>query len=170
MGNDLSPQAKEKLISIKNQDTPPDFISLSNCCQKSYPKFLKNYPQLKRILMDHNFLSTVPKNVKFNIALEELDVSFNNITDISLELTELSHLRRLNLANNTELRSVPCLPSSVTALDISGTLVKIDGSDATINLPPGLKELGLAAMRLIQIPSGTMKLSGLRKLTCQITT
>ena len=53
MGNDLSPQAKEKLMTIKNQSGTPDSITLSNCSQKTYPKFLKRYPGLKRILFVH---------------------------------------------------------------------------------------------------------------------
>jgi len=164
MGNDLSPQAKEKLMSIKNQSGTPTTISLSNCSQKSYPKFLKRYPGLKRILLDHNFLSTVPKNISFNSALEELDVSYNVLKSIALELTELNHLRRLNLAGNSDLCAVPVLPTSLTALDISGTTVKIDGADSTINLPPGLLELSLSTMRLTSIPAGTLKLSKLRRL------
>jgi len=164
MGNDLSPQAKEKLITIKNQTPPPDSISLSNCSQKTYPKFLKQYPGLKRILIDHNFLAVVPKTISLNSSLEELDLSFNNIRTIAIELSDLPRLRRLNISNNTDLASVPVLPATVNSLDISGTAIKVDGADATIAIPPKLIELGIGSMSLTQIPSSTLKLSGLRKL------
>jgi len=164
MGNDLSPQAKEKLISIKGQSPPPDFIVLSNCSQKTFPKFLKKYPKLKRLVMDQNFMEAIPKSIKYQIELEELDVSFNNIILIALELTDLNHLRRLNLANNTYLERVPVLPSSLEALDISGTSVKIDGADCTINIPPALKELRVSSMRLTSVPKNALKLSQLRVL------
>ena len=49
MGNDLSPQAKDKLFTIKNQTPPPDKISLANCSQRTYPKFLKKFPGLKSL-------------------------------------------------------------------------------------------------------------------------
>jgi len=164
MGNDLSPQAKEKLLTIRSQSPPPDTVSIANCSQRTYPKFLKKYPNLKRLFLDHNFIEAVPKAVKYQTALQELDVSFNNLTVIALELTDLSHLQRLNLSGNTDLVSVPVLPASLTALDISGTSVKIDGTDATICLPPGLSELGLASLRLSSVPMSALKLSNLRKL------
>lgn len=53
MGNDLSPQSKEKLITIKGQVPPPETISLSNCSQGVYPSFLKKYPHLKHLLFVH---------------------------------------------------------------------------------------------------------------------
>ena len=114
--------------------------------------------------LDHNFLTHIPKNISFNAALEELDVSFNSLQSIALELTELNRLRKLNLANNSDLNAVPVLPTSLTSLDISGTTVKLDGADSTINLPPGLLELSMSTMRLSQIPASTLKLSKLRKL------
>jgi len=164
MGNDLSPQAKERLLTIRTQTPPPDTVSLSNCSQKTYPKFLKKYPKIKVIHIDHNFLKTLPKTVKFQQALEVLDLSFNNLTSLALELTDLSHLQRLDLSNNSDLAAVPVLPTTVTALDISGTMVKIDGTDSTICLPPGLVELGLASMRLTSVPMSALKLSHLRKI------
>jgi len=165
MGNDLSPQAKEKLIAIQNQSPPPDSISLANCSQKTYPKFLKKFPDVKRVVMNNNFMTIIPKAIKFQAALEELDVSFNNLTSIAFELTDLNHLQRLNLASNTDLAAVPVLPTSLTALDISGTSVKIDGADATICLPPALSELSIGSMRLTSVPKSALKLQHLRKLT-----
>ena len=60
MGNDLSPQSKEKYITIKGQVPPPETISLSNCSQKVYPRFLKKYPHLKHLLFVHQSNHLVP--------------------------------------------------------------------------------------------------------------
>lgn len=102
--------------------------------------------------------------VKQQRDLQELDLSFNNLEKIALGLTELTKLERLNLANNTDLTAVPVLPASVVSLDLSGTRVKLDGTDATICLNPRLVDLGLAAMQLPQIPASVLPLSELRRL------
>ena len=67
----------------------------------SFPEFLiQRAPQIRSLLLDHNQITILSRNIASFTNLVSLDISNNNMTYLSKELTTLSCLRTLTARNN----------------------------------------------------------------------
>jgi len=115
------------------------FLNISSNKFKRFPEELRQFPNLKSLKLDHNFIKTLPQwlansfksleilSVSDNllqdlsfmdaaelkgslgVSLRFLDVSFNHIDHIPIQIQHLKDLKSLRLHNNDFL----CIPTSI---------------------------------------------------------
>jgi Leucine-rich repeat (LRR) protein len=127
------------------------FLNISSNKFKRFPEELRQFPNLKSLKLDHNLIKTLPQwlgssfksleilSVSDNllqdlsfmdsnelkgslgVSLRFLDVSFNHIDHIPIQIQHLKDLKALRLHNNDFL----CIPTSIRNITNHFRLVQI---------------------------------------------
>ena len=93
--------------------------------------------QLKVLHLQHNCLASLPPAFYKLTKLEELNVSDNQLTELSIDISNFAQLRSLDIAGN----SMSALPATAARLQLQ----HFDGSG---NQPDGIAELPLKLQQL----------------------
>ena len=119
---------------------------------------------LRQLILSHNLIMNIPKEIKELKNLVQLNLSHNIIFEIPLEIGMLENLELLNLSYN-QLRNIPSIwgnLSNLSRLNLAHNFIK--------NLPEelwnlkNLKFLGLSENRLDNISASIEKLENLKIL------
>eukprot|EP01105_Mastigella_eilhardi_P007421 TRINITY_DN18873_c0_g1_i1.p1 TRINITY_DN18873_c0_g1~~TRINITY_DN18873_c0_g1_i1.p1 ORF type:complete len:460 (-),score=110.89 TRINITY_DN18873_c0_g1_i1:62-1441(-) len=181
MGESLSVAAKEKLDACKAGGYAE--LSLVSCGLAGVPKQLLKSSALAgltKLNLSRNGIGKLPETLGKLVLLQELDVSYNNLSDVQC-VRGLGRLHKLNVAGNQGVDTIPDL-EVLFFLDISATGVSMLNAQLPVlqelymkslnlpSLPPqvltytSLLKLNLKNNRLSTMPDDVGKLAGLRKL------
>ncbi|KAL7374238.1 hypothetical protein ABVT39_024573 [Epinephelus coioides] len=125
----------------------------------------KHLQGIKVLALNHNRLSSVPAAIRNLPALEELDLSKNNITTLGCQdFTNLTKLRQLSLHQNSISALQGCVFKDLIHLELlklqNNSISKLN--DAFIKYLPNLRQLHLNSNKLTAIKHGEFR--GLRSL------
>lgn len=131
-------------------------LNQSSCNLSSFPEIRFLHP-IKTLLLSHNLISQLPKEIIQLSQLETLDLSFNKLTDSSFPISffSLLNLKTLNLAHN-----------SLTSLDHFSSLINLERLYLNNNLikvlPEELFDLSLQVLiisfnQLRQLPQNLLQ-------------
>nr|AGA84053.1 toll-like receptor 22 [Epinephelus coioides] len=125
----------------------------------------KHLQGIKVLALNHNRLSSVPAAIRNLPALEELDLSKNNITTLGCQdFANLTKLRQLSLHQNSISALQGCVFKDLIHLEVlklqNNSISKLN--DAFIKYLPNLRQLHLNSNKLTAIKHGEFR--GLRSL------
>lgn len=107
-------------------------------------EILSDLPELKQLSIRENNVSTIV-GVRKSLALEELDLSGNDLNEIPDEFSQLKNLKKLSIKNNS-LTTLPKI-QSLTYLDASyNTLISV------LNLSESIQVLLLSHNNISELP------------------
>ena len=111
---------------------------------------------LRRLILSHTNITSIPDNISKLVNLEELDLSNNEITELPESLREMKNLVVLNLSNNP-LHELPEWIAEMTQLK------ELDASKTKLTSLPGsiykLKDLKVLALKKNQFTTLPKRLS-----------
>jgi len=124
-------------------------ISLINQNLSSVPEEIGELSLLKNLNVSGNQLTEISNGVLNAEGLESLDISNNNITTVPNDIDRLINLTSISIAGNTEVKKVPLSMNNLTKLksiDVTGTQIKC--------LPLGMEGIGITDKKPVDIPYG----------------
>ena len=129
-----------------------------------FERLVAKYPNLKRLRLDINYLTSLPAEIGKLTNLTELDLDNNELTSLPAEIGKLTNLTRLDLLDN-KLASLPKEIGKLTKLTMLDLRVNQLGSlPAAIGQLTELTWLDLAYNKLTSLPAELGELTKLRKL------
>lgn len=164
--------ASASVTSRRGTEASPDALHFSGRRLSSFPKEPLSCPNtLKKLVMDHNRMSTLPDivgvltalvelnlshnsirtlpfSMRFLVSLETLNLSYNKLRTIPLELTMLGNLKVLDISHN-RLRALPDVVSSLCNLEVlNASHNKLTELSASIGRLRRLQRLNVAHNRI----------------------
>lgn len=122
---------------------------------------LNTIPNLKSILISNNKIKSIPEIFNFS-NIEELDLSYNLITEIDFDTLKLDRITHLDLSDNKGLVIRGIFPTSIVDLHING--LKLDVIPESIRNLENIESLWLFDNNLDAIPDWITDLPNLRIL------
>lgn len=128
----LQKEALKPLANLRN------FNLATNLLEQVPPALFNALPYLANLDLSHNHIDHLPHIAAGNTQLKKLDLSLNNLSQVSAELVKLEGLQYLNLSYNHlgKQSQIDALPLEISYMD---KLTHIDLSYNFLSqLPPGI--------------------------------
>ncbi len=128
---DLSDLQKAQAIRLwmeQNQNTLKDMIELNleDCHLSTLPKEIKYFLGLQNLHLYNNQLMTIPSEIGLLTQLQRLVIINNKLKDLPIEISSLTHLEHLYLNDNqfSEIPSHICSLNQLQELDFSNNQIR----------------------------------------------
>jgi Leucine-rich repeat (LRR) protein len=158
---------KNSISAIKIEAFPPSLLTLNMSFNllEAIPLALYNLPNIEALILSSNMIAHIPVELCLNNAsLINLDLHTNKLESIPQEISQLKHLRRLNIAIN----QITKVPTSIGDLPLLEWLNVNDNQltalpDSIGNLRKLIK-FGIVQNKLERLPDSIGQLTQLSKL------
>lgn len=127
-------------------------LDVSHNLLTSIPEEIGSMPSLKVVSFQKNYLQSVP-NVFDLLGLRELDLSYNQLHELPVQIFQVNLMHRLNLSHNylTEIPSDQMELPALQYLSLSHNYIMMIQEWPTANMP-ALEELDVSHNRLVVLP------------------
>jgi Leucine-rich repeat (LRR) protein len=158
---------KNSISAIKLEAFPSSLqtLNMSFNALEVIPPALYNLPNLKAMILSSNLIAHIPVELCMNsTSLSNLDMHTNKLESIPQEISQLKHLRRLNIAIN----QITAIPPSIGDLPLLEWL-NVNDNQLT-ELPDSIGDLrklikfGIVQNKLDRLPDSIGRLTQLSKL------
>jgi hypothetical protein len=160
----------ERIIKLASGRGDIQILDLSQNNLQTIPD--AHFPLLRKIILSHNQLQEIPALVLAATALNEVDISYNQLTEVHQALAMLPFLQQLDLSHNKINQFPACVLSmnNLRGLSLaSNTLLPI--LEEIDEYPTKLEYLNLSNTDLTTLPSwlGLLPLEALELENCPLT-
>ncbi|KAI8577530.1 hypothetical protein K450DRAFT_251298 [Umbelopsis ramanniana AG] len=158
---------KNSISALKLEAFPPSLLTLNMAFNllEAVPLALYNLPNIQALILSSNLITHIPVELCLNnTSLINLDLHTNKLGSIPQEISQLKHLRRLNIAIN-QITEVPASIGDLPRLEwLNVNDNQLTELPDTIGNLRKLIKFGIVQNKLERLPDSIGRLTQLAKL------